>query len=411
MKANNLKDEHELQGYFIKRMEKYINQKGKKIIGWDEIMEGGLAPNAAVMSWRGEEGGIAAAKQQHDVVMTPGTPLYFDHTQSINEDSVTQGGLNTLKAVYNYNPIPESLMLHETPYILGAQANMWTEYMDNEKKVEYMLFPRIAALSEVLWTKLDNKNYTKFEEKIPAIFARYDLWKINYSRAFFDVESQVINNDSGKIFWNIMSKNNLGKIYCSTPSLKEKQINGAVPISQSGTYKAILKDEKNNPLSSEISQTFFINKTTGKPISLSIQPNKSYAANGAKTLVDGIQNKMGMPKSAQFLGFWGDDVDIIIDLQEEMNLDSILLHSFEQKASWIYRPKDVTFMLSNDGINYTQNAEKSEISGISNLIYCQKLSSKARFLKISIKNIGLIPENNPGAGNNAWIFIDEIEVK
>jgi len=411
IKSNNLKDEHELQGYFIKRMEKYINQKGKKIIGWDEIMEGGLAPNAAVMSWRGEEGGIAAAKQQHEVVMTPGKPLYFDHTQSINEDSVTQGGLNTLKDVYNYNPIPESLMLHETPYILGAQANMWTEYMDNEKKVEYMLFPRIAALSEVLWTKLDNKNYNKFEEKIPTIFAKYDLWKINYSKAYFDLESHVINNDSGKIFWHLISKNKLSKIYCKAPNQSEKVISQAVPITQSGEYKAILKDEKNKPLSSEISQTFFINKATGKPISLSVSPNKSYAADGAKTLVDGIQNKMGMPKSAQFLGFWGDDVDLTIDLQEEMNIDSILLHSFEQRASWIYRPKEVTFMYSDDGINFIQHAEKPQISGISNLIYRQKIASKTRFIKISIKNIGLIPENNPGAGNNAWIFLDEIEVK
>jgi hexosaminidase len=302
-------------------------------------------------------------------------------------------------------------MLHETPYILGAQANMWTEYMDNEKKVEYMLFPRIAALSEVLWTKLDNKNYTKFEEKIPAIFDRYDLWKINYSRAYFDVESQVINNDSGKIFWNLITKNKLGKIYCTTPNESEKQINGAVQILQSGQYKAILKDEKNKPLSSGISQTFFFNKATGKPISISIQPNKSYAANGARSLVDGIQNKMGMPKSAQFLGFWGDDVDVIIDLQEQTRVDSILLHSFEQKASWIYRPKEVTFSMSNDGINYTQTLEKPEISGNSNLIYSQKLSSKARFIKISIKNIGLIPENNPGASNKAWIFLDEVEVK
>lgn len=411
MKEHHLKDEHELQGFFIGEIEKHINKKGKKIIGWDEIMEGGLAPNAAVMSWRGEEGGIAAAKQQHEVVMTPGTPLYFDHTQSINEDSVTQGGLNTLKAVYNYNPIPEALMLHETPYILGAQANMWTEYMNNEKKVEYMLFPRIAALSEALWTKLDNKNYTKFEAKIPTIFARYDLWKINYSKAYFDLESHVINNDSGKIFWHLISKNKLGKIYCKTPNQSEKEIKEAVAISQSGEYKAILKDEKNIPLSSEISQTFFINKATGKPISISIQPNKSYAADGAKTLVDGIQNKMGMPKSAQFLGFWGDDVDVIIDLQKEMNVESILLHSFEQKASWIYRPKSVKFLVGINEKELVELNEETKISGVSNLIYTQKIEKLARFIKISIKNIGLIPEKNPGAGNNAWIFLDEIEVK
>lgn len=411
MKEQNLKDEHELQGFFIGEIEKHINKKGKKMIGWDEIMEGGLAPNAAVMSWRGEEGGIAAAKQQHEVVMTPGTPLYFDHTQSINEDSVTQGGLNTLKAVYNYNAIPESLMPHETPYILGAQANMWTEYMDNEKKVEYMLFPRIAALSEALWTKLDNKNYNKFESKIPTVFARYDLWKINYSKAYFDVESHVINNDLGKIFWQLISKNKLGKIYYKAPNQNEKKINEAVPITQSGAYKAILKDEKNNPLSSEISQTFYINKATGKPISISVQPNKSYAGNGAQSLVDGIQNKMGMPKSAQFLGFWGDDVDVIIDLQKEMNVDSILLHSFEQKASWIYRPKSVKFMIGKNEKEFVEINDETKISGVSNLIYGQKVGKLARFIKISIKNIGIIPENNPGAGNNAWIFLDEIEVK
>ncbi len=411
MKAHNLKDEHELQGFFIGLIEKHINKKGKKIIGWDEIMEGGLAPNAAVMSWRGEEGGIAAAKQQHEVVMTPGTPLYFDHTQSINEDSVTQGGLNTLKAVYNYNPIPESLSLHETPYILGAQANMWTEYMDNEKKVEYMLFPRIAALSEALWTKLDNKNYNKFEAKITSIFARYDLWKINYSKAYFDIESHVINNDSGEIFWQLISKNKLGKIYYTAPNQSEKEINEAVIISQSGEYKAILKDEKNNPLSSEISQTFFINKATGKPISISVQPNKSYAADGAKTLVDGIQNKMGMPKSSQFLGFWGDDVDVVIDLQEETDVNSILLHSFEQKASWIYRPESVKFMVGKNEKEFVELKEEIKISGASNLIYTQKVEKLTRFIKLSIKNIGLIPENNPGAGNNTWIFLDEIEVK
>jgi hexosaminidase len=200
-----------------------------------------------------------------------------------------------------------------------------------------------------------------------------------------------------------------------TQSLKsnklKKELLKKVKDYQKNKETEVIKDEKNKPLSSEISQTFFFNKATGKPISMSIQPNKSYAANGAKTLVDGIQNKMGMPKSAQFLGFWGDDVDVIIDLQNEMNIDSILLHSFEQKASWIYRPKVVNFSLSNDGVSYTQTSEKPQISGISNLIYSKKMASKARFIKISIKNIGLIPENNPGASNKAWIFIDEIEVK
>lgn len=169
MKENNLKNEHELQSYFISRIEKYLNSKGRNIIGWDEILEGGLAPNATVMSWRGEEGGIAAAKSKHNAIMTPGTPVYFDHAQSKNEDSLTNGGYNSLKMVYDFEPIPKELSNEEAKYILGAQANMWTEYMDNERKVEYMLFPRMTALAEVLWSPKSTRNWQHFETKIPGI--------------------------------------------------------------------------------------------------------------------------------------------------------------------------------------------------------------------------------------------------
>ncbi len=146
IKEKGLKDEHGLQSYFIQRMEKYLNSKGKKIIGWDEILEGGLAPNATVMSWRGEQGGIDAAKQKHNVIMTPGNPVYFDHTQSENEDSVTIGGYNPIEKVYAYEPIPKELNEEEAKYVLGAQANLWTEYIKNPSKLEYMLLPRIGSI-------------------------------------------------------------------------------------------------------------------------------------------------------------------------------------------------------------------------------------------------------------------------
>ena len=148
----HLKDEEGLQSYFIQRIEKYINSKGKILIGWDEILEGGLARNAVVMSWRGEAGGIAAARQKHKVIMTPGAWVYFDHAQSRNEDSVTIGGYLPLNKTYNYEPVSDSLTKEQGKYILGAQGNVWTEYMGNERKVEYMIFPRMSALSEVLWS-------------------------------------------------------------------------------------------------------------------------------------------------------------------------------------------------------------------------------------------------------------------
>ena len=185
MKENNLKDEHELQSYFIQRMEKYLNQKGKTLIGWDEILEGGLAPKAIVMSWRGEAGGIAAAKEKHEVIMTPGNPVYFDHTQTRTEDSVTIGGYNPLTKVYAYEPIPKELTEEEAKYVLGAQANVWTEYMKNEQKIEYMLFPRLSALSEVLWSPKEKRNWNDFENRLKTQYKRYPLLQTNYSKPYF----------------------------------------------------------------------------------------------------------------------------------------------------------------------------------------------------------------------------------
>jgi len=180
IKDKNLKDEEGLQSYFIHRIEKYLNSKGRSIIGWDEILEGGLAPNATVMSWRGEEGGIAAAQQHHDVVMTPGKYVYLDHAQIKNGDSVTIGGYLPLDTVYNYEPVPKELNPSEAHYVLGAQGNVWTEYMANPQKVEYMIFPRISALSEVVWSPKESKDWNKFSSDLPEMYKRYQLWGVNY---------------------------------------------------------------------------------------------------------------------------------------------------------------------------------------------------------------------------------------
>lgn len=175
--------EHYLQSYFISRMEKFINAKGKDIIGWDEILEGGLAPNATVMSWRGEEGGIAAAKENHCVIMTPNGYAYFDHQQDKFDDSVTISNNRwflPIEKVYSWKIVPTALPANQAHFILGGQANMWTEYMKNPAKVEYMLFPRMAALSEVLWAPPATRNYDDFNKRLPTQLKRYDLWQVNY---------------------------------------------------------------------------------------------------------------------------------------------------------------------------------------------------------------------------------------
>lgn len=181
IKEKGLKDEHGLQSYFIQRIEKYLNGKGRQIIGWDEILEGGLAPNATVMSWRGEQGGIDAAKQHHKVVMTPTTYVYFDYSETKNDDSLSIGGYLPLDTVYGYNPVPPSLNAEEARYVLGGQANLWTEYTPTPRKVEYKLFPRFAALSEVLWTNKENKDKADFYKRLPALKERLTLIKTNYN--------------------------------------------------------------------------------------------------------------------------------------------------------------------------------------------------------------------------------------
>ncbi len=184
IKANNLKDENELQSWFIKRIETYLNAKGKQIIGWDEILQGGLAPNATVMSWRGEQGGIDAANQNHYVIMTPGKPCYFDHYQSKNRDSepFAIGGCNTLKDVYEYNPVPDILPPEKQKYILGSQANLWTEYISTAKQAEYMAYPRLCALSEVVWTGNNKPGYKNFYKRLQRHLLRLDNWNVNYRK-------------------------------------------------------------------------------------------------------------------------------------------------------------------------------------------------------------------------------------
>ena len=184
IQTENLKDEHELQSYFIKRIEKFLLTKNKKIIGWDEILEGGLAPEATVMSWRGTKGGIEAAEQNHNVIMTPTSHCYFDYYQSKSENEpLAIGGFLSLEKVYSYEPVPEELPKEKQKYILGAQANVWTEYMKDFNQVEYMVFPRIDAMSEVVWSKPENKNFDDFLKRLKTQFKRYDFMKINYSKS------------------------------------------------------------------------------------------------------------------------------------------------------------------------------------------------------------------------------------
>jgi len=184
MKANGLKNESELQSYFIRRIEKFVNSKGKTIIGWNEILQGGLAPNAVVMSWQGEKGGIEAAKQQHKVIMTPEIKMYFNHAQFAKEDSLTANKFSPMIDVYNYEPVPAELTAEQAKYIWGGQGCLWSEYITNPAKVQYQLFPRLDALSEILWSPKEKRNYSDFQKRLKTQFKRYDLMGLTYSKKY-----------------------------------------------------------------------------------------------------------------------------------------------------------------------------------------------------------------------------------
>ena len=409
MKKEGLKDEHALQSYFIQRMEKYINSKGKKIIGWDEILEGGLAPNATVMSWRGIQGGIEAAKQHHNVIMTPGEPLYFNHSQTKNEDSVTQGSYCPIEDVYNYEPLPKELTSTETKYILGAQANVWSEYIGTLSKLEYSIFPRMAALSEILWTPKNKKNWKDFERRIPFIMQRYELWGANYSKAFFELEAKVLPTENfDGVLWRIESKSKIPV----TVNLNGADLIYTKPqlIKTSSIVKAYTG--KNNV---SVSQQFYFNKATGKKVTLANQPSPNYPGDGAFTLVNGIQNKNSLLRANEFIAFSGEDCEAVIDLGTSQDISKVTIHTLHQKDGWIWHPAAVEIAGSADGKNFTSLGLTDEFKKAENntgtMTVTLVKAANTRFVKVLAKNRGPIPDNEPGDGNRAWLFVSEIEVE
>lgn len=410
IKDLGLRDEQELQSYFISRIEKYLNNKGREIIGWDEILEGGLAPNATVMSWRGTNGAIVAAKEHHKVIMTPTSHLYFDYYQSDNDNEpLAIGGFLPLEKVYGFNPIPKELSTEEATFILGAQANLWTEYIPDEKQVEYMMFPRILALSEVVWSKPENKNYDDFIIKVEHFQKRLDALDINYATHLFEVEGDL-TPEGYKLTTLTKSKTIRYTFDGSEPNSNSEIYSIPIPITNNTFIKAAVFNS-DKQLGSTFKQVINTHKAFGKKITLNVEPNKAYPGSGAKGLINGISGSDTRYGDKEWLGFWGDDVEITIDLGKETDIQWIETRFYDAPGQWIYAPSQIevtfddgrAFPLYSDRSNPNPNESIKNVKIITNL--------KSRFLKFNIKNHGTITEGKQGAGNKAWTFIDEIIIK
>jgi len=414
MKNEKLKDEHELQSYFIQRIEKYLNSRGRILIGWDEILEGGLAPNAVVMSWRGEQGGIEAAKEDHDVIMTPGGWCYFDHSQSQNEDSIVFGGYTPVEKVYSYEPIPAKLNEKQGKHVLGAQGNVWTEYMKNTRKVEYQIFPRMSALSEVVWTGKEDRNWEDFEKRLMTQFKRYELWGANYSKAYFSLRATVLPApDHDGILWKLESRYPESRIMYMNEISPSLQYDQPVRIKKTHTYSADLYSTRNEKINS-ISQKFHFNKATGKKITLKDPPSQNYPGDGAFTLVNGVINEKGLTRGREFLGFLGADCEAVIDLGKEEIIQKVKVHVLTQVPSWIWRPKYVEISAADNGKDFKVIGMTDDLSNNAGKGFLEMKLEKpvtTRFIKVFLKNWGEIPEGNPGANSMAWLFVDEIEIE
>jgi hexosaminidase len=410
IKKEGLKDEHELQSYFISRIEKYLNSKGRQIIGWDEILEGGLAPNATVMSWRGINGAVEAAKQHHNVIMTPTSHCYFDYYQSENEgEPIAIGGFLPLEKVYSFNPIPEELTNEETKYVLGAQGNIWTEYIKTSKHVEYMTFPRILAMSEVVWSKPENKNYPDFVKRVENLHKRLDALNINYANHLYEIEGELISNNNVLTYQLQILTNGKTIKYTldgSEPTIDSENYNNPIPINESIIIKASIFNSEEK-LGNTFTQDINLHKAVGKTITINKEAHKSYSGSGAQGLVNGISGSDTRYGDKEWLGFWGEDIYIRIDLKEEKAINSIETRFHNGQGQWIYAPKYIEYGIDEHTMNSKIDVPKTKEKLVKLKIQPNLVS---RYLYLKIPNYGIIPDGKQGAGNKAWTFIDEIIV-
>ena len=411
--------EEYLQSYVISRMEKFVESKGRHIIGWDEILEGGLAPNATVMSWRGEGGGIEAAKQKHDVIMTPNTYLYFDYYQAKDTENEPFGigGYLPMERVYSYEPMPASLTPEEQQYIKGVQANLWTEYIATFSHAQYMVLPRWAALCEVQWSTPDKKNYEDFLSRLPRLIKWYDAEGYNYAKHVFDVKAEFTPNPAdGTLDITLTTIDNAPIHYTldgTEPTSTSPVYDGALKIKENADFSAIAIRPTGN--SRVVSEKIDFSKSSMKPIVANQPVNKQYEFKGVSTLVDGLKGN-GNYKTGRWIAFRGNDMDVTIDLKQPTEISSVAISTCVEKGDWVFDTRGLSVEVSEDGTNFTKVASEAYPAmkeTDKNGVYDHKLTFTpvtAQYVKVIASPEKSIPEWHGGKSYPGFLFVDEITI-
>lgn len=420
MQQENLQTAEELQSYFVKRMEKFIHSKNKKLIGWDEILEGGLPERATVMSWRGVEGGIEAANAGHDVVMSPGDPLYLDHSQGKSEyEPPSWGGYNNVLKIYDFNPVPKDIAPNKKHHILGAQANLWTEQVKSLSHIQYMMLPRISALSEAIWTKVEKKNSEHFINKLDVHFDRLDEMGYNYSGSSLTPDYDVSYNKVNKVF-NLRLHNELDlyeiryTLDGSNPTMQSELYSGPIEYTTAIELNAMCF-RNGEPIGFPLKKMFSTGFGDQCKVTYSNAYNETYSGGGDKALFD---NKFAIARGddPSWQGIKEKDFEVLIDLGSVNELSYVGLNFFQDiGATSVMLPTKVIISISKDGENFktvldeaiaTQEKREPIIKHIGSNFEKQDVS----FIKITAKNRSELPEWHLRKGS-AWLFVDEVSVK
>ncbi|WP_316821833.1 family 20 glycosylhydrolase [Pedobacter gandavensis] len=408
IKDQDLKDEHGLQSYAIKRMETYLTGKGRKLIGWDEILEGGLAPDATVMSWRGEKGGIEAANSGHDVIMTPGSHLYLDsyQTNPIGQPEAI-GGYLPLKKVYSYQPIPAEIDPAKQKHVLGVQANVWAEYMNTSNQVDYMVFPRAIALSEVAWTPVAGKNWEDFQFRLQKHYRLLQQFNVNYYPPSNELSILSKFNMANKVAeLTINSEQFQPEIRYttdgSTPSVQSPLYTHGISLTQTGIVKAVIFKEQ-VPAGKIQELEIDLHKAIGKKVIYNHQYSSNYPAQKELSLVNGQTGDLTYG-DGQWQGFLG-DLDITIDMENQEALQQLKMRYMQLIGPGVYMPANVKIALSNDGINFKPFAQVNNDVPYTDAALRFKTfvfdlkGNTARYIRITAKN-----------EKKGFMFTDEVVV-